>query len=304
MNHLDAVRIQVTRAVLSVGLLGRKDFHGAALVHAHPPLRDVEMVRAPIGNHPAAVFAVIAPIGKMLVHAARAEFGMVRAHRRGTQPHIPIQSRLVRLAGQIARHARAADGDFDVLDLADGAVADEFARDAKLFRGTLHAAGLEDAFVFANGVHHGARFVDGLAEGLLAINVLAGFRRGDGNQRMPMVGRGDHDSVDVFAREEFAEILVSVATFGARGGCFLRVMLIDSFPGELAAGGIDVTYGNHARVFRSQMPAHQAAALSADTDATDGQQVVWFGFGSPDAGGQNEGRSGASDHGGANKTAA
>src|SRR5262245_20508165 len=68
-----AFGVFVTHAPLGIGFIGRKNFHRPALIHAHAPLRDIEMVRAPIGDHAPAVLTIIAPAREMLVHTARTE---------------------------------------------------------------------------------------------------------------------------------------------------------------------------------------------------------------------------------------
>src|SRR5258707_1307065 len=113
VKHFDAVCIGETHSLLGIGFFCRKDFDRATIVHAQTPLSDVEMMRAPIGYHTAAKFAVLAPVRKMFVDAARTELGMVGTHWRGSKPHVPVQARLLRLTGQIAGHARSADIYFD-----------------------------------------------------------------------------------------------------------------------------------------------------------------------------------------------
>src|SRR5438132_8794652 len=58
VKHLDPVGINVAEAFCCLGVLGRNDFDWAALVHAESPLRDVEMVGAPISHHPTGVLTV------------------------------------------------------------------------------------------------------------------------------------------------------------------------------------------------------------------------------------------------------
>ena len=50
-------------------------------------------------------------------------------------------------------------------------------------------------------LHHLQRFGDGVRHGLLAVDVLAGLHGGDGDGRVPVVGGGDQDGVDVLAVE-------------------------------------------------------------------------------------------------------
>ena len=59
--HGDAAGIDQFGAALGVGVCGRNDLHRAAVVHAEPPLRDVEVMRAPVAHPAAAVFLIVAP---------------------------------------------------------------------------------------------------------------------------------------------------------------------------------------------------------------------------------------------------
>src|SRR5438045_972777 len=113
MEDLDPVGINKAHSAVSAGLIRREDLHWAAVVHAQTPLSDVEMMRAPIGHHAAPILAVIAPIWEMLVHAGRAQFGVIGPQRGWPQPRIPVQSRLLRLGWQIAGHTRSANVDLD-----------------------------------------------------------------------------------------------------------------------------------------------------------------------------------------------
>ena len=53
------------------------------------------------------------------------------------------------------------------------------------------------------GVDHGLTFADGVDHGLFAINVLACAERFHGDLAVPVVGRGNDDSVYIFARDDF-----------------------------------------------------------------------------------------------------
>ena len=117
---------------------------GPDLSMSKSPLGDVEVMGAPVGHAAAAVLAEGPPRREMLVHAARAEHRTVRPHRRGSQPAVPIQAGLQLFAGQFAGRRRTADAHHHLLDLAELAVADQFARIAELLIRPLLAAGLED----------------------------------------------------------------------------------------------------------------------------------------------------------------
>src|SRR6185312_5653256 len=60
VSHL-AAPIDDLRAELVVLFLRRNDLDGAGMVHAQGPLGDVVVVRAPVGDVAAGVFAVVAP---------------------------------------------------------------------------------------------------------------------------------------------------------------------------------------------------------------------------------------------------
>src|SRR5688572_420015 len=67
VDDFHAVFVNETRAMRGTRLFGRKNPHRPAIVLAETPLRDVEMVRAPVGNHASAVFAILPPVRKMFV---------------------------------------------------------------------------------------------------------------------------------------------------------------------------------------------------------------------------------------------
>ena len=56
---------------------------------------------------------------------------------------------------------------------------------------------MDDPAAGLGGLDHAAPFMDGERERLLDIDVLAGIARVDRHQRVPMVGAGDDDGVDV-----------------------------------------------------------------------------------------------------------
>ena len=65
---------------------------------------------------------------------------------------------------------------------------------------------LDDAVVLAGRLDHGAAFLDGEADGLLDIDVLAGLAGPDGLQSVPVIRRGDGDGVDVLVLNQLAEV--------------------------------------------------------------------------------------------------
>lgn len=95
----------------------------------------------------------------------------------------------------------------DFANWTDGVVHDEFAETASVFGSLALIAHLSGDFVFARGCGDLACFPNGMSERFLAINVLAEFDGGHRNERVKMIGRRDHDGVDVFLfLQHFAEI--------------------------------------------------------------------------------------------------
>ena len=87
-------------------------------------------------------------------------------------------------------------------------------------------AGLQDDSVVAHRLDHVLAFVDREGERLFAVNILLRFGRADIDQRMPMIGRGIDDDVDIVALENLSAI-----ARGERRGAVLGIT-----PGE--TGGL------------------------------------------------------------------
>src|SRR5436190_16967968 len=137
------------------------------------------MVRAKIGNRAAPILPVMPPIGVVVMHSTRAQHRVVGPLRGGPEPKIPVQLWFGGFLRQIARHSRTAYGDIDMVDFAEHSIADQLTSNAELSHGTLHRPDLEDALLPAHRLDHRARFVNGFAQRLLAVNVLASFSGGN-----------------------------------------------------------------------------------------------------------------------------
>src|ERR1700757_3135693 len=68
------------------------------------------------------------------------------------------------------------------------------------------AAVLADAVVLFYGADELAALKGVVRTGLFYIDVFAGLASPDGHERVPMIGSGDGDGVDVFVFEELADI--------------------------------------------------------------------------------------------------
>ena len=132
------------------------------------------------------------------------------------------------------------------------------------------AADLHQAAGFFRDFDHLQRFGNGVSHGLLAINVLAGLHGGDGDGRVPMVGGGDADGVDVFAVQHLAIV--------ARGGG-VRLNLLGA--AEVAVVqvaddgniGLHVEHGLHLLQAADTHPDHAYGdALVRRCDSPDGRR--------------------------------
>ena len=131
VHHRDVAIVNELCALQRLGVFSRDGGHRTTVIHAQAPVQNIDHVCAPVADHAAAVLLVAAPVREMAVIAARAEDGAVAAHRARADPAVPVEARLLLLGGQIAGDAGVADVDGHALDLADHAVAHEFAGHAE-----------------------------------------------------------------------------------------------------------------------------------------------------------------------------
>ena len=102
------------------------------------------------------------------------------------------------------------------------------------------AADLQHAAGFLGLLRHLARLVDGERHRLFEVNVFAGLEGVDRHRRVPMVGRGDENTVDVGARQQIMVVAVDILFIHAR---------------QLACGvdalGVNIADGDDAHVASS-----------------------------------------------------
>ena len=157
---------------------------------------------------------------------------------------------------------RSAAGDqraIDARDFAERAGLDDF-HDAAVGGPVVVdvIAHLRDALVLESRGHHGTPFADGIGEGLLDEDVLAGLAGMNGGQRVPVIGRGHHHGIEIFALQELSEIvellgLVALRLLDGRG-CGFEMRLV-----EIADRG-----GNHVGMAHEFVEARSALAAQAD----------------------------------------
>jgi hypothetical protein len=124
--------------------------------------------------------------------------------------------------------------------VAEVALLDQAARGLIVGSAALLGADLHDALVAPGGVDHPAAFADEQRHRLLDKDVLARGARHDGHQRVPVVGAGDADGIDVFVVEQAAEVGIAAGVHAGFGA--------DGFQALLEAGLIDLGEGGEVGV--------------------------------------------------------
>ena len=162
----------------------------------------VEGVRAAVAHHADAEVPPAAPDFRMIG-------GVVGPMRGRTEPEVPVEfvrkgrgvggpgSPLGTPGGMAPGVVGKVAPGIDLADLADGAVPNPFADEADAFAGVALVAHLSGEFALARGLGQGAGLVDIVSERFLEVNVFAGLEGGQGDDGMGVVGRGDHDRLDV-----------------------------------------------------------------------------------------------------------
>lgn len=106
--------------------------------------------------------------------------------------------------------------------------------------GTALIADLDDTVVFFGGFDQKFAFARTVAARLFNVNVFAGFQGKNRHRCVPMVGRGDHDGIDIGIFEDFSKIAFGLRLlalgFGVEGNRPLHRTRIDvAYVSDLAA---------------------------------------------------------------------
>ena len=223
----------------------------------HPP-HHVEHVDAHVPDDAVAVLHERPP-------AAGVGDRVIRTHRSRAGPHLPVEVvgrvRVRRI--RIVAHVIVAI-DLDHRDLAELPLADDLvARLDQVGRAPALGAHLDDALVFPRRGQHGLALGHVHADRLLDVDVGPGFDGGDHRQRVPVVGRGDQDDVQVLLLEHLA-----IVGIGARG--LLRGL---ARGGHLGGMGehllVDVAEGNDLDRSDLDQPEQVGLAVPAGADQPD-----------------------------------
>ena len=131
-----------------------------------------------------------------------------RAFGGGTEPEVVVAAGRGIAVGRLAQ-AAAVGGHPDprLADRAQHARADDLDDPVIVLARVDQVPHLGDALVLLGRGHHGPPLGDPVRQRLLAVHVLAGLAGHDRGDRVPVVGRGDDDRVDVLAIEELAEVV-------------------------------------------------------------------------------------------------
>ena len=177
------------------------------------------------------------------------------------------------------------------MEFTDSAVADQFADETVQLARTALGAGLEDSAVPLHGLGDGAALGHGQGERLLAVDVFPRRGRHDRRDRVPVIGGGDADRIDVVACDDVPEVHVSVTTLVAACPALLSVVVVDdaagrltaepgAFPAFLVPVAVLVTGLDHVAdrldldvVLRQEGP-HVVGAHSADPDESHGDALA------------------------------
>ena len=192
---------------------------------------------------------------------------VVRAHGRRADPQIPVQAignrRRVSRPGHPLRPDRTVGPAVHLADRADGPGGDPFLHQPQpLFRVAL-VAHLGDDLVLPGGLGQRTRLADRPRERLLHVHVLAKLHRRHRDDRVIVVGGGDHDRVDVLLRlEHLPEVLVHLRLRELLRNAVLHQLGLRGFAGVAVAERDDVVALGHVHQVRR---AH-AVGVADDRD--------------------------------------
>ena len=152
-----------------------------------------------------------------------------------------------------------AEPHFDVVHLADAAVADEFRGAVEVLAAALPASGLPDALVAFHRIADGPPFRQGAGQRFLAVDIETGFRGGDGGDGVPMVRQRDAHSIEVLPGVHLLESRI-------RGAIGVSVRRIDHVLGLREVILVDVANRHDLDVFVGQEILEVAGALPAQAE--------------------------------------
>ena len=145
----------------------------------------------------------------------------------GPQPHLPVE-----IGGNGFRHKGAAlwsggEVRFHILEFSDAPITHQLTRHSELRVGALLRTNLKDFLRVVCHTNELLSLVNREGERLLAVDVFARSKGGGSNNGVPVVGSTDHNRINVFALQDFAEIVILRAVGSEPGSGFLQMLLVN-----------------------------------------------------------------------------
>ena len=245
-----------------------------ALVRVAEPAAEADdaLGQGGAGDHPAGDVHLVDPLVADVAVAEIPEpvpvvvdvVGVERVLRRRAEPEVVVDGRgcfgvrldADALAGLVAEPAR--DEQLAVL-----ARLDDLGHPGPRLHAPALRAVLDDPVVLPRGLDGDAAFVDVVAARLLDVDVLARLAAPDGDQRVPVVRRGDRDRVEVLVVEGAADVLDRLGRAAAALGDRLDVLRVRRGVGVDQVGDLDPLHLAERADVRAA-PAVQAGDADAD----------------------------------------
>ena len=137
-----------------------------------------------------------------------------RAQGRGSKEEIPVHTGRRRAVGLVADGGAPLEAQpLGQVDLADHAFLYGLQSPHLEGRAAVLRADLQHALGLARHLNHPLAFVNVVAGGLFAIDVLARLHRPDRRQRVPVIGRGNRNSLDARIGEGLAHVFKFLGLF-------------------------------------------------------------------------------------------
>ena len=142
--------------------------------------------------------------------------------------------------------------------------------DSRLHRrpAAIHRPDLHQLFVAGRGLDHQAAFEHRVRRRLLDEHVLAGLQAPHRGERVPVIGRGDHDRIDVLVVERAAQVLHEP---GLERRHVLQPLVVDARRCQV---GVRIAQRLDVDVVEPREAALQRVALAANADAREHDAVV------------------------------
>ena len=177
-----------------------------------PPENLVHPMNAPVTEGSVGVVEVFPPAAGVDGVTPLFRILAIVALRGGSAPHVPIEflRRLAVFRGSLGPVAAVVNKGADAADPAGLSGFQKFHTRDIVRRNPPVRADLHHTVGGARGVYHRASLHNRVANRLLHVDMCAGLHRGDGNERVPVVGRGDNDDFRFLLVEQLPVVAVEI----------------------------------------------------------------------------------------------